>query len=280
VLAIPIPRDVANSKVPFDYAPEVRGMNFSAVKSSAAKEEVSKTRLRHAKREVEQPRGKKKLVYHVKRGDTIGHIAEWYGVRASDIRNWNDIAYGSYIHAGQAVAIWIPEAKVKLLTKVDKMVFSEKQSFKKGDYAEAARAEEGNTRTKSLSTEWIQHKVKSGETLEKIARTYEVSISDLKQWNHLHSSRIVAGQSLEIYDKPEERVKIIGSTAKVQTGPAVKTSSTGIFSPTHKVKKGESIYTIAKMYGVDIQKLKKQNGLRKNKILVGQILKIPPKTQS
>ena len=280
VLAIPIPRDVANSKVPFDYAPEVRGMNFSAVKSSAAKDEVNKTRLRHAKREVEQPRGKKKLVYHVKRGDTIGHIAEWYGVRASDIRNWNDIAYGSYIHAGQAIAIWIPESKVKLLTTVDKMEFSEKQSFKKGDYAEAARTEEGNTRTKSVSTEWIQHKVKSGETLEKIARTYEVSISDLKQWNHLRSSRIVAGQSLEIYDKPEERVKIIASTAKVQTVPAVKTSSTGIFSPTHKVKKGESIYTIAKMYGVDIQKLKKQNGLRKNKILVGQILKIPPKTQS
>jgi LysM repeat protein len=34
------------------------------------------------------------------------------------------------------------------------------------------------------------------------------------------------------------------------------------------------------MYGVDIQKLKQQNGLRRNKILVGQILKIPPKTQS
>jgi LysM repeat protein len=34
------------------------------------------------------------------------------------------------------------------------------------------------------------------------------------------------------------------------------------------------------MYGVDVQNLKKQNGLRKNKILVGQILKIPPKTNS
>jgi LysM repeat protein len=219
-------------------------------------------------------------VYHVKRGDTIGHIAEWYRVRASDIRNWNDIAYGSYIHAGQAIAIWIPESNVKLLTTVDKMEFSEKQSLTKGDYAEAARSEEGNSKSKSLSTEWIQHKVKSGETLEKIARTYEVSISDLKQWNHLRSSRIVAGQVLEIFDKPEERVKIIASTAQVPTGPTVKTSSTGIFSPTHKVKKGESIYTIAKMYGVDVQKLKKQNGLRKNKILVGQILKIPPKTQS
>jgi LysM repeat protein len=201
-------------------------------------------------------------------------------VRASDIRNWNDIAYGRYIHAGQAIAIWIPATKEKFLTKVDRMEFSEKQSLVKGDLAEAARSEEGNTRTQSSSTEWIQHTVKSGETLEKIAQTYEVGISDLKHWNNLRTSRIVAGQSLEIYDKPEERVKIIASSTKNHVVPLVKTSSTGIFSPTHKVQKGESIYTIAKKYGVDVQKLKEQNGLHRNKILVGQILRIPPKTQS
>jgi len=280
VLAIPIPRDVADSKVPYNYSPEVRGMNFGAVKSYAAKEQVSTTKLRHAKREVEQPKGKKKLVYHVKRGDTIGHIAEWYKVRASDIRNWNDIAYGRYIHVGQALAIWVPAGKSTQFVKIDNMDFSEKQSLIKGDLAAAARSEEVNTRTKSSSTEWIQHTVKPGESLEKIARTYEVSISDLKQWNNLRSSRIVAGQTLDIYDKPEERVKIIASPAKNHSATYVKTSSTGIFSPTHKVKKGESIYTIAKMYGVDIQQLKKNNGLHKNKILVGQILKIPPKTNS
>ncbi|RPI06334.1 MAG: LysM peptidoglycan-binding domain-containing protein [Ignavibacteriae bacterium] len=280
VLAIPIPRDVADSKVPFNYSPEVKGMNFGSVKSYAAKDDVSKTRLRVAKREVKQPKGKKNLVYHVKRGDTIGHIAEWYGVRASDIRNWNDIAYGRFIHAGQAIAIWVPADKVNLLKKVDKMAFSEKRSLLKGDLAEAARSEEGSTRAKSSSTDWIQHIVKSGETLEKIARTYEVSIADVKQWNNLRNSRIVAGQTIEIYDKPEERVKVIPSEEKTQKTPGVKTSSTGIFSPTHKVKKGESIYTIAKMYGVDVQRLKKQNGLQKNKILVGQILKIPPKSNS
>jgi N-acetylmuramoyl-L-alanine amidase len=160
------------------------------------------------------------------------------------------------------------------------MEFSEKQSLMKGDLAEAAQSEEGTTRTKSSSTEWIQHTVTSGETLEKIAKTYEVSIADLKQWNNLRTSRIVAGQSLEIYDKPEEHVKIIASPAKTTSENSITTSSTGIFSPTHKVKKGESIYTIAKLYGVDVQDLKKQNGLRRNKILVGQILKIPPKTNS
>ena len=278
ILAIPIPRDIADSKVPYDYSPEVRGMNFGSAKSYAARDNISKTKLRQAKREVKQPKGKEKLVYHVKRGDTIGHIAEWYGVRASDIRNWNDISYGSYIHAGQAIAIWVPASKTKLLKRVDGMEFSEKQAMTKGDLTEAARAEEGKIRTTSSSTEWIQHEVKSGETLEKIAKIYEVSINDLKRWNNLRSSRITIGQTLEIYDKPEERVKLIASPSKIHAAPPVKTSSIGIFSPTHKVKKGESIYTIAKLYGVDVQKFKNYNNLRSNKILVGKVLKIPPKT--
>jgi membrane-bound lytic murein transglycosylase D len=277
VLAIPLPRDIAESKVPYDYSPDVRGMNFGSIKSYAERDKINKTKLKYAKHEIKQPKGKVKLVYCVKRGDTMGHIAEWYGVRASDIRNWNDISYGSYIHAGQSIAIWVPASKSNLLKKVNNMEFSEKQSMLKGDLAEAAKAEEGTIRKVSTSSEWIQHEVKSGETLEKIAKIYEVSISGLKQWNNLHSSRITKGQILEIYDKPEERVKLIATPAKGQSTSPVRTSSTGIFSPTHKVKKGESIYTIAKLYNVDVQKFKNYNNLKSNKILAGKILKIPPK---
>jgi len=277
VLAIPLPRDIAERKVPYDYSPEIRGMNFGSIKSYAARDKVNKAKLRHAKREVKKPKGKTKLVYRVKRGDTIGHIAEWYGVRASDIRNWNDISYGSYIHAGQSIAIWVPASKSKLLKKVNSMDFSEKQAMIKGDLAEAERAEEGKTRKVSLSSEWIQHEVKSGQTLEVIAKTYEVTINELKQWNNLRSSKILAGQILEIYDKPEERVKIIAAPAAGQTSSPYKTSSIGIFSPTHKVKAGESIYTISKLYGVDMQTLKKYNNLKSDKILIGKLLKIPPK---
>ncbi len=280
VLAIPIPRDVADSKVPFDYSPAVKGINFGSVKSYVARADNSQAKSRYARRPLKQPKGREKLIYHVKRGDTIGHIAEWYGMRASDIRNWNDIAYGSYIHAGQSIAIWVPIAKMKALKKIDGMEFSAKQALTKADLVEATHAEEGKVRIKSSSNEWIQHTVKSGETLEKIAQMYEISINDLKRWNNLRSSRIIIGQSLDIYDKPEERVKLIVLPATMRNAHLVKTTSSGIFSPTHKVKKGENIYSIAKMYGVDVQRLKKHNGLRKNKILVGQVLKIPSKTQS
>jgi membrane-bound lytic murein transglycosylase D len=284
-LAIPIPRDIADSKEPFDYSPAVKGMNMGAAKAYAERKEKASSgdsrRSRSRERQpVRQPKGREKLVYHVKHGDTMGHIAEWYGVRASDIRNWNDIAYGRYIHAGQALTIWVPSSKVAALKKIDSMEFSAKQSLAKGDAVEATPAAKTPTRKKEPSSDWIQHKVKRGETLEKIARTYEVSIEDLKQWNHLASSKIKYGQTIKINDKSDEHAKPVADVPPVKHTVPVKTSSKGIFSSTHKVKKGETISTIAKQYGVAVTQLKKENGLRKNKIVVGQTLKIPSKSQS
>ena len=44
----------------------------------------------------------------VKRGDTLGQIAEIFGTRASKIRRWNNLKYGSHlIHPGQKLVIWV-----------------------------------------------------------------------------------------------------------------------------------------------------------------------------
>lgn len=48
-----------------------------------------------------------KVMYTVRRGDTLGHIAEDYGTRATQIRRWNNINYGDYIFPGQKLVIWI-----------------------------------------------------------------------------------------------------------------------------------------------------------------------------
>ena len=49
-----------------------------------------------------------KRVYKVKRGDTLGQIAENFGTRASKIRRWNNMKYGSHlIHPGQRLVIWV-----------------------------------------------------------------------------------------------------------------------------------------------------------------------------
>ncbi len=54
------------------------------------------------------PPGYAKKIYRVKRGDTLGQIAENFGTRASKIRRWNNMKYGSHlIHPGQKLVIWV-----------------------------------------------------------------------------------------------------------------------------------------------------------------------------
>jgi len=54
------------------------------------------------------PSGHSKRVYRVKRGDSLGQIAEDHGTRASKIRRWNNMKYGSHlIHPGQKLVIWV-----------------------------------------------------------------------------------------------------------------------------------------------------------------------------
>ena len=57
------------------------------------------------------PPGHARISYKVKPGDTLGQIAEDFKTRASKIRRWNNMKYGSHlIHPGQKLTIWINES--------------------------------------------------------------------------------------------------------------------------------------------------------------------------
>ncbi len=56
------------------------------------------------------PPGHYKITYRVKRGDTIGQIADDYGILSSRIRRWNNIKRGSHIiYPGQKLTLWVKE---------------------------------------------------------------------------------------------------------------------------------------------------------------------------
>ena len=56
------------------------------------------------------PAGHYKVTYKVKRGDTLGQIAEDYKSKTSKIRRWNGLKYGSsLIYPGQKLKIWVKE---------------------------------------------------------------------------------------------------------------------------------------------------------------------------
>lgn len=123
----------------------------------------------------------------------------------------------------------------------------------------------------------IIHKVKNGEYLGKIASKYHVSVAKIKKWNNLKNDNIRVGQSLVIYrggSGPSTSKSSSSSSSKSSQSSSSKSSTSGDTKITYTVKKGDSLGKIAEAHGVGLSKLKEWNGLKNDKIAVGQKLTI------
>ena len=106
------------------------------------------------------------------------------------------------------------------------------------------------------------HVVKEGENLTMIADEYDISLSELKELNNLNDDKILIGQKLKV---------IVSNT--VSTNKKTTTKTSGV-KKTYKVKKGETLASIAGSFDISVQNLLKWNNLKSDKLLVGQILKL------
>ena len=129
-----------------------------------------------------------------------------------------------------------------------------------------ARNEVGST----YGREKIRHKVKRGDVLGKIARKYHVRVADLRAWNKLRGNIIRIGQPLAIWVKtdafnqtPEDKqFAQVNDKASVPSGKKI-----------HYVQPGDTLWDIARQYpDITIEKIKKMNKLKSNKIKPGQKL--------
>ncbi len=112
--------------------------------------------------------------HKVQKGETLGKIAEKYGVSVDDLRKWNKIS-GNNIAAGQ-----------------DLVVYSDKKVSKAADKSDSKSSKKKETTSKKT------HKVKKGETLSQIADKYGVGLSKLKKANGISGNNIQVGQTLKI----------------------------------------------------------------------------------
>ena len=127
--------------------------------------------------------------------------------------------------------------------------------------------------------------VKSGETLATVARKLRVARVDLAEANHLSvRSRIRAGQDLIIprapatlmaarADRPAPATvasRAIGGTAPVATvARAAETRPV-----TYRVKRGDTLFSIAKLFDTTVAKLRSLNRLSSSRISVGDRLTV------
>lgn len=98
------------------------------------------------------------------------------------------------------------------------------------------------------------HVVKRGESVATIAREYQLKPKHLREWNHLDSGRLKPGKRLSL-------------TAPKKSVPLAA----------YRVKKGDSLTTIAKKHGIQVSTLKKMNNLRRNHVYAGEVLRLRPR---
>jgi len=97
------------------------------------------------------------------------------------------------------------------------------------------------------------YRVRSGDSLYKIGRKYGLAVSELMALNKLKSSKIHSGQVLKLK----------------------KTAAAATQSGKYKVRRGDSLWSISKDFGVSINALKKANRMRTSKLKAGQTIVIP-----
>ena len=113
---------------------------------------------------------------------------------------------------------------------------------------------------------YIVHYVRRGETLSTIARRYRTSIRAIARLNRLRRINLIRpGQRLKI---PVRGTYIPSSYTYIRR--KYKLGEKIVYT----VRRGDSLYRIAKMFNTTISRIKKDNGLKSNTIKIGQKLVI------
>jgi len=163
-------------------------------------------------------------IHSVKKGESLFSISNKYNVSIDELKDANKLP-NNKLFVGQKIKV-----------------------------TQDKKAIETNATNNTPST----HTVKSGETLFSIAKTYNVSIDDIKRGNDLKTNNII----------PNQKLKIVCANNQNNSAPESTPAKTKI----HKVRSGETFYSIALKYGCKIETLKEWNNKSGSKLSVGETL--------
>jgi membrane-bound lytic murein transglycosylase D len=186
--------------------------------------------------------------HKVRRGDTLSGIAVRYGIGLSQILRHNKLSSKSLIRPGQMILVPLPSGST---------VATKPSSSKKKPTGEVYR-------------------VRRGDALERIARSYHVSLGDLMKWNRLNrADRIYPGQEILVVPPGESRSTSVSLKADRRSHKG-NTQVAEASSTRHRVRQGDTAGALARRYGVSLSALVRLNHLdSRARIRTGQVLKIP-----
>ncbi len=131
---------------------------------------------------------------------------------------------------------------------------------------------------------WQPYVTKRGESLDAIADKFSIALAELKDVNKLGNARAANGQTILVPIRGESDANerqnlaslIAGSVAAIAQpeadDPAQASRATTV--QRHKVSRGDTLFGIAKRYGMQVAELKALNGLTSNNVPAGRLLKV------
>jgi peptidoglycan endopeptidase LytF len=191
-----------------------------------------------------------KIIYHtVVQGDTLYNIGRRYGSDVADIAKRNNLKQPYTLSLGQRLQV---------------------AQNKKGSKTPSSQKPNSTGKLNSVRHNAGYHIVVRGETLFSISKSYGHTPSEIAAWNNLrHPYNLSVGKKLRVYP-PSGILKTVARRKK--TSPP-SSSSTGY----HQVVQGDTLYSIARRYGVRANDLERWNDLLEpHNLSVGQHLRVSP----
>jgi LysM repeat protein len=165
----------------------------------------------------------------VKEGQDMRDVSQEYGIKLKHLYKKNNLKPGQQVKAGEVVSLQGRNPNTPTLSS--------------GGVPEPVKTEQVEIPQPKVETEnnsSFFHEVKEGESIYAIALKYSVSVDELVRWNNLESTSLKTGQLLVLKNGIKSELKDTSvSTGTVQVAKATQF---------HVVLKGETVYSIARLY--------------------------------
>ena len=201
--------------------------------------------------------------HKVRRGESLATIARRYHCTTSDIKAWNKLKRTKVV-TGQRLTLYTAKAPKKIKSTTD--------------VAKVQQNSGNNTDEVQPLSHINYHVVKKGEYLGKIAGRYNVSLDNLRKWNHIKGNTIQVGQRLKVNQPQLASAERNNDNAVPEDNNQKKqTQERDVIKYVYyTVQSGDTLWKIAQRYqGVTISDIKELNNISNDKALkVGQKIKV------
>lgn len=200
------------------------------------------------------------IVYKVKKGDSLGKIAQKYGTTVSAIAKLNDVKIGKALYVNRKLRIVVPvDEDASPVTKANEAVKKPAASEKTKRKVTAAKGKEKQEEEKAA---YQYYTVQKGESLDKIASKNGTTLAVLLKMNQMKiKDPLHAGRKIKIPALADDTAADAkADTKKKKTREQRKAKSAKTY---YTVRKGDTLDVIARKHHTTVAALKKMNGTKK-----------------